>query len=195
MKFILLIICYLVGSIPTAYLLVKHYKGIDIRTVGSGNVGATNAARILGKWGFFAVFAADMLKGFLPVLVVKYFYPEYVLVAAVLVIVGHTYTVFLNFKGGKGVATAVGVFLALAPIPLAIAAVAFGVVFGISRMVSLSSVTAATVLTAAVALTDTTVSLKIVTLLLATFVVFKHRENIKRIMKGEESRVEFRKPS
>ncbi|QAR33062.1 glycerol-3-phosphate 1-O-acyltransferase [Geovibrio thiophilus] len=195
MKFVLLIICYLIGSIPTGYLLVKKVKGIDIRTVGSGNVGATNAARILGKWGFAAVFAVDMLKGFIPVWITGMLYPDVVLIAAVLVVLGHTYTVFLNFKGGKGVATAVGVFLALAPIPLGVAAVAFGVVIYISRMVSLSSITAAAVLAASVVLMDTEVSLKIFTVVIAAFVIYKHRTNISRIMKGEESRIEFKRKS
>ncbi|MGE4497270.1 MAG: glycerol-3-phosphate 1-O-acyltransferase PlsY [Deferribacterales bacterium] len=195
MKFVLLIICYLVGSVPTAYLLVKKLKGVDIRTVGSGNVGATNAARILGKWGFAAVFTADMLKGFIPVWVTGMLYPDVVLIAAVLVVLGHTYTVFLNFKGGKGVATAVGVFLALAPVPLGVAAVAFGVVFYVGRMVSLSSITAAAVLAASVVLMDTTVSLKIFTVVIAAFVIYKHRTNISRIMKGEETKVEFNRKS
>ncbi len=195
MKFVLLIICYLVGSVPTAYLLVKKLKGVDIRTVGSGNVGATNAARILGKWGFAAVFSADMLKGFIPVWVTGMLYPDVVLIAAVLVVLGHTYTVFLNFKGGKGVATAVGVFLALAPVPLGVAAVAFGVVFYVGRMVSLSSITAAAVLAAAVVLMDTPVSLKIFTVVIAAFVIYKHRTNINRIMKGEETKVELNRKS
>lgn len=195
MKFVLLIICYLVGSVPTAYLLVKKLKGVDIRTVGSGNVGATNAARILGKWGFAAVFSADMLKGFIPVWITGMLYPDVVLIAAVLVVLGHTYTVFLNFRGGKGVATAVGVFLALAPVPLGVAAVAFGVVFYVGRMVSLSSITAAAVLAAAVVLMDTPVSLKIFTVVIAAFVIYKHRTNINRIMKGEETKVELNRKS
>ncbi|GAB1534914.1 glycerol-3-phosphate 1-O-acyltransferase PlsY [Geovibrio sp. ADMFC3] len=195
MKFVLLILCYFIGSVPTGYLLVKKLKGIDIRTVGSGNVGATNAARILGKWGFITVFAIDMLKGFLPVWIIGIYYPEVVLIAAVLVVLGHTYTVFLNFKGGKGVATAVGVFLALAPVPLGVAAVAFGVVVYISRMVSLSSITAAAVLAASVVLMNTGLPLKIFTVVIAAFVIYKHRTNISRIMKGEENKIEFNRKS
>jgi glycerol-3-phosphate acyltransferase PlsY len=195
MKFVLLILCYFIGSIPTGYLLVKKLKGIDIRTVGSGNVGATNAARILGRWGFITVFAIDMLKGFLPVWIIGVYYPEVVLAAAVLVVLGHTYTVFLNFKGGKGVATAVGVFLALAPVPLGVAAVAFGVVIYVSRMVSLSSITAAAVLAASVVLMDTSLSLKIFTVVIAAFVIYKHRTNISRIIKGEENKIEFNSKS
>lgn len=195
MKLLLLLICYLIGAVPTAYLLVKRVKGIDIRTVGSGNVGATNAARVLGKWGFFAVFAVDMLKGFIPIWFMGKFYPEIVLFAAVAVLLGHTYTVFLNFKGGKGVATAVGIFLALAPTSLAIAAVCFAVVLYVSRIVSLSSITAATVLAASVVLTDTTFALKIFTIIIAVFVIYKHRSNISRIMKGEENKIEFNSKS
>ena len=207
MIIVFLSLCYFIGAIPSGYLLVKKLKNIDIRTVGSGNVGATNAARVLGKWGFFAVFACDMLKGFVSALigwwilgadgaclggVMSKYYPSYVLIAAVLVMLGHIYTVFLNFKGGKGVATGVGIFMALAPVPLAIAAAAFGVVLYLSRMVSLSSITAATVLAVSVLLIHTTILMKVFTVLIAAFVIFKHRSNIKRIMNGEESRVEFK---
>ena len=97
--------CYILGSFPTAYLLVKKLKGIDIRTVGSGNVGASNAARVLGKWGFIAVLAADALKGFIPVFVLRHFYGSHdlVLLGAVAVVIGHTFTIFLGFKRGKAV--------------------------------------------------------------------------------------------
>jgi glycerol-3-phosphate acyltransferase PlsY len=189
MMYLSLILCYFAGSVPTGFLLVKAVRGIDIRTVGSGNVGATNAARVLGKWGFFACFAVDMLKGFLPVYLFEMYYPETVLFAAVAVVVGHTYTVFLRFKGGKGVATAVGVFLALAPVPLAIAAAAFGVVLYVSRMVSLGSITAAAVLAVAVILVEPEISLKIFTACIAAFVIYKHKSNIGRIMRGEENKI------
>ncbi|WP_022849767.1 glycerol-3-phosphate 1-O-acyltransferase PlsY [Limisalsivibrio acetivorans] len=189
MKYAALLLCYFIGSIPTAYVIVKAVKGIDIRTVGSGNVGATNAGRVMGKAGFISVFAVDMLKGFVPVYLVQSVWPEITLAAAVLVIGGHTYTVFLNFKGGKGVATAVGVFLAMAPVSLGVAAVVFGIVLLASRMVSLSSITAAAALAGAVLVLEPDLSMKIFTVLIAGFVIYKHKSNIGRIIRGEESRI------
>jgi len=188
---IVFIICYLIGSIPSAYIIVKQAKGIDIRTVGSGNVGATNAARVLGKWGFISVFLSDFLKGLLPVLLVKlYIADEYaMLVAAVAVIVGHTYTIFLKFKGGKGVATAVGVFVALAPLEVAVAAIAFVVIVWLFKMVSLASIIAAITLAASVLVHNDWLELKILTVLIAIFVVYKHKDNIKRIIRGEEKKI------
>ena len=116
-QILLVIAAYFIGSIPFAYIIVKLVKKIDIRTVGSGNAGATNAARVLGKWGFISVFLLDAFKGFLPVFISRHYYGESIitLVVAAVVVLGHTYTVFLGFKGVKGLATGAGVFLALAP--------------------------------------------------------------------------------
>src|SRR5262245_21891584 len=113
-------LAYLIGAVPTAYLLVRAVKGIDIRTLGSGNVGATNAGRVLGRWGFVTVFFVDLFKGMLPTLLLPLAVrsiggdavvglPVYVAVAAIL---GHNFPVYLGFKGGKGVATSLGAVLA-----------------------------------------------------------------------------------
>lgn len=188
---VIIVLCYVIGSIPTAYLVVKKIKGVDIRTVGSGNVGASNAARVLGKWGFIGVLFGDILKGFIPVMLIKQFYGEHdlVLVAAVAVIVGHSFTCFLKFKGGKGVATGVGIFLAMAPMQLLLAALIFGVVIAAFRMVSLSSIIAVTGLAAIVWYTSNWSHFKIFTIIVAVLIVWLHRSNIVRIIKGEERKV------
>lgn len=191
MIFAIIIVCYLIGSIPTAYLLVKKLKGIDIRTVGSGNVGASNASRVLGKWGFISVLTADALKGLIPVLVLKSVYGQsgYVLAGAVAVILGHTFTCFLNFKGGKGVATGLGVFIALAPVSTLIAAAAFGVMIYFFRMISLSSITAAFVIAVSVWFMSGWDALRYFTVVIAALVIFLHKSNIGRIINGTERKV------
>jgi len=188
----ILIISYLCGAVPFSYLLVKWIKGADIRDVGSGNVGATNAGRVLGKWGFIAAFLLDMSKAFIPLFIfVNYLEinSTLILVSAVCIIIGHTYTVFLRFKGGKGVATGVGIFLALSPFNLFIVLVIFLVVIGIFRMVSLASVTAALSLGILVWLRTDWLGFQIFTTLVVLFVIFKHRSNIKRIIEGKESKI------
>lgn len=183
---------YLIGAIPFSYILVKLVKGIDLRTVGSGNVGATNAGRVLGFWGFLVAFFLDMSKSFVPLMVLKYFLNfsvELILLFGILSILGHTFTIFLNFKGGKGVATAVGVYLAVSPISLGIAFLVFVVVALISRMVSLSSIVAAIVLLISILYLEQSVVVKICTFLVVSFVIYKHKDNIKRIINGTEKKI------
>jgi len=188
---VIVAVCYVIGSIPTAYLVVKKIKGIDIRTVGSGNVGASNAARVLGKWGFIGVLFADMMKGFIPVMILKHFYGEswLVLIGAVALIIGHSFTCFLKFKGGKGVATGVGVFLALAPFQLLIAAFIFGIMLAVFQMVSLGSVTAAAFLAVMVWFGSEWNHLRYITVVIALLIIWLHRGNIARIVRGEERKV------
>lgn len=192
---LLIVLAYFLGAIPFAYIIVRLVKGVDIRTVGSGNAGATNAARVLGKWGFISVFILDLLKGFIPTFIaVDCFGSSWVpLVVGLAAVLGHTYTVFLRFKGGKGVATAAGVFIALAPVPTSIALIVFIIVFLITRMVSAGSIIAAVTLFIAVLFISDWTLLKIFTGFLAAFVIFKHRANIGRIIRGEENKFE-RKP-
>lgn len=186
----LVISAYFIGAIPFAYIIVKLVKGIDIRTVGSGNAGATNAARVLGKWGFISVFVLDALKGFIPVYISLSFYGQSVitLVTAAVVVLGHTYTVFLGFKGGKGVATGAGLFLALAPIEIGIGLIVFVLVFLATRMVSAGSILGSIALLVSVIVMSDWFALKVLTFVIVFFVIFKHRSNIMRIIKGEENR-------
>lgn len=190
-----LVVAYLIGSIPVAFL-VGRANGVDLRTVGSGNLGATNVFRTLGwKWGLL-VYVADMLKGVLPVLLL----PGIAAVDAgwpwgvafgVAAIVGHVRPVFLLGKGGgKGVATASGVFLALAPIPALCALVAFVIVVSATRYVSLGSLIGAVVLPVALALQEGALApMVIVSFTVAAFVFWTHRENIGRLRRGQERRI------
>lgn len=189
-QILLIIATYFIGSIPFAYIIVKLVKKIDIRTVGSGNAGATNAARVLGKWGFISVFLLDALKGFLPVFISLHYYGQAMitLIVAAVVVLGHTYTVFLGFKGGKGVATGAGVFLALAPAEIGIGLVVFIIVFLATKMVSAGSILASITLLIAVCLMSNWFALKVLTAVIVFFVIFKHRANIVRIIKGEENK-------
>ncbi len=189
------VVAYVFGSIPTA-LLVGRANGIDLRTVGSGNLGATNVFRTLGwKWGL-SVYIADMLKGALPVL----WLPRVADVATgwpwgvafgLAAIVGHVRPVFLLGKGGgKGVATASGVFFALAPLAASCAMLAFALVVAASRYVSLGSLVGAVVLPMALVLQERALTpLVLVSMSVAAFVFWTHRENIGRLRRGEERRI------
>ncbi|OHB74434.1 MAG: acyl-phosphate glycerol 3-phosphate acyltransferase [Planctomycetes bacterium RBG_16_59_8] len=205
-------VSYLIGSIPTGYLLVRWRKGIDIRTFGSGSTGATNVARALGKWAFLPVFAMDFAKGFLcifflPLIVPYWGYsldPVPLLAlqmgCGVLAIGGHLFPIFLRFRGGKGVATGAGVIVAL-NVWVALAALGFWfVVVLLFRYVSLASIAAVLSLPVAHLLLSETTSdagrlLTGFYLFIAVVVVLMHRANIARIVKGSESRISWRKKS
>ena len=192
------IFSYVLGSIPAAYIAGRS-RGIDLRKHGSGNLGATNVFRVLGAKIGIAVFVFDMAKGALPVLL----FPRWTtlgswplttalaiqIACGVAAIAGHVRPVFLKFgKGGKGVATAAGVFLGLAPIPAVIALATFAAVLLASGYVSLGSLTAATVLPIAVYLTSGASPLLFVAVVVAVFVFWTHRANIMRLRRGEEHR-------
>jgi glycerol-3-phosphate acyltransferase PlsY len=190
---------YLLGSIPAAYIAGKA-KGVDLRKHGSGNLGATNVIRVLGKKIGIAVFAFDMAKGVFPV----FFFPRWAesvgapfpnpIIAAILcglaAIVGHVRPIYLGFgKGGKGVATAAGVFLALAPMQTLLTLVVFGVVLYSSGYVSLGSLTAGLILPVLLGLSIGVRSpVFAISVLIAAFVFWTHRANIDRLRKGEEHR-------
>jgi acyl phosphate:glycerol-3-phosphate acyltransferase len=189
------LLSYLAGSIPSAYLAGKFY-GVDLRKHGSGNLGATNVVRVLGPWIGGVVFLSDLLKGFLPV----YFLPRYTetlqpelwaLVYGAAAILGHVKPIFLLGKGGgKGVATASGVFLALAFVPMLIAEAVWIVVFYFTRYVSLASLLGAAVLPIAILAwsRDPRSPVFIASLIIASFVFWTHRANIGRLRRGEEHR-------
>ncbi|WP_411280632.1 glycerol-3-phosphate 1-O-acyltransferase PlsY [Gemmatimonas sp.] len=191
-----LLAAYMIGSFPTAYLVGKA-NGVDLRTVGSGNLGATNVFRTLGwKWGLL-VYVVDGLKGALPVLLL----PAAIGMASgwpwgvgcgLLAILGHVRPVFLMGKGGgKGVATASGVFIALTPIPALCAIGGFVIVVATTRYVSLGSLVGAVVLPVALLLQQRAITpLVIVSAVVGAFVFWTHRENIGRLRRGEERRVE-----
>ena len=185
----LLIAAYLVGSIPTGLLLAKA-AGVDIRSTGSGNIGATNVYRTLGRSVGVLTLVGDCLKGLLPVLLARYLQLPDIWIAAIglAAFLGHVYTIFLGFKGGKGVATALGVFLGISPVSVGGAVILFVAIVWWSRFVSLGSICAAAVMPLLVALFDRRVPMVLMTVIVAALVVWKHRENITRLREGTENR-------
>ena len=191
---------YLLGSIPTGFLIAKA-KGLDIRSIGSGNIGATNAMRVLGKPAGIFVLLADAAKGFaavkwLPALMLKIwgannFDPEILgIIAGIFTVLGHNYTCWLKFKGGKGVATTAGVFLALAPWALLVALLVFILALLLTKYVSVASISAAVALPAAVwIMTPQTVLLGVIATALGLLAIYKHKGNIERLIAGTENRM------
>jgi len=190
---------YLAGSLPIG-LLIGRLRGVDLRRAGSGNIGATNAGRVLGKPWFFVVFALDFMKSFVPTLLARSFggsglKPDLLgLLCGIAAVVGHVFPLFLRFKGGKGVATAAGVFFALAWAPALCALLAWNLVFRTTRFVSLASLAAAVVLPLASflipRLSRLTVdaSVQWAALLVGVLIVARHKSNIGRLLRGEEPR-------
>jgi glycerol-3-phosphate acyltransferase PlsY len=190
---------YLLGSIPTGYLVARA-RGIDIRTVGSGNIGAANVFRILGKPAGILVLVVDGLKGFaacawLIDFVIQLFAvaPGQIenlrIVAGICAVLGHNYTCWLKFKGGKGIATSAGVYFALAPLAAGIALGIWIIVFALGRYVSVASIAAAVALPTGVWLTKNNLFLGIVTTALGLLAIYKHKGNIQRLLNGTERRL------
>lgn len=186
---IVIVAAYLIGSIPTGLLLGKAY-GIDVRKEGSGNIGATNLYRTVGRKVGIITLLGDCLKGLLPVLFIKHsaLPPELAAWVGLAAFCGHVFSVFLKFRGGKGVATALGVFLALAPLAVAIAIAFFAVMMFIWRYVSLGSIVAAASMPLAVFLMGGNSTVTTVTVLISAIVILRHRENIGRLLSGNESK-------
>jgi len=198
------VLSYLVGSIPMGYILTKGLKGIDIRRYGSGNPGATNVFRVVGPVAGVAVLALDMLKGLIPVMVFGDFVLRSLpgldqilvrLILAVAAVCGHNWTVFLNFKGGKGMATSAGALVGLSfRIP------ALGLIVGLclgiwilvlltTGYVSLSSIIAALALPIFMVVFNQPFKLVIFAVALCLFAVYRHKSNISRLLRGEEGRI------
>ncbi|MBF0486338.1 MAG: glycerol-3-phosphate 1-O-acyltransferase PlsY [Candidatus Omnitrophica bacterium] len=189
---------YLVGALPTAYLFGKVLKGVDIRQHGSGNIGATNAFRVLGKGPGAAVLIIDIVKGIIAVVFIGNIFHQDTngrILAAVAAVVGHNWTCFLNFKGGKGIATTLGVLIGLTiAIPVIRIAVFLCVLswvacFLITAYVSVSSILAAVLLPILMVVVSAPFSIDLLSILFCIFIVFRHRPNIQRLLKGQESKV------
>ena len=194
------IVSYLLGSIPTAYLFGR-LRGLDIRQYGSGNVGATNAFRVLGKGLGTVVLLVDILKGVVATTMVADIFGlgdiGYRVVLGLVVVVGHNWTVFLQFKGGKGIATSLGVLIGLTikiaafrPM-LLISLLVWAAVFLLTGFVSLASIVAATILPFLAVMTDQPFAVITLGIIFCVFVVIRHRLNIKRLLSGKEHRVRF----
>ncbi|MCL2144416.1 MAG: glycerol-3-phosphate 1-O-acyltransferase PlsY [Endomicrobia bacterium] len=183
-----IIFAYFCGAIPFAYIIAKAVGKVDIRTIGSGNPGATNVFRSVGKGAGSVTFVLDVLKGFIPVwfaiLIDSSF--SYSVAVAVAAMIGHMYTVFLKFKGGKGVATGCGIFLALMPLPALYALAVFTIVFLASGYVALGSIAAAVSMPLTAYFAGYHMEAVIFTFAAATLIIYKHRSNIKRLREGKE---------
>ncbi len=199
-ELLLIILAYLIGSIPTALIISKKFFGIDIRDFGSGNMGATNAFRVLGpKYGTL-IMVLDVLKGIFAV-GLFYFLPYYLtnelertnfmMGLGLAAVIGHIFPVFANFKGGKGVATLLGMLIAVQPIIAVCCIGVFLFVLFLTRYVSLSSILGAIMLPVCVLWiwNEHEMSYRIFALLVALLVIITHQKNISRLLKGAESRI------
>ena len=188
----MLLLAYLLGSIPTGFLL-GSFSGVDVRQAGSGNVGATNVARVVGKKQGLITLIADVAKGFLTILLSSRlgFDPTVTALAALAAFLGHLYPVFLRFQGGKGVATALGIFLGIAPMVSAILVLVFALVISISRRVSLGSMAAAVAAPVLVWFLSYPPLLVGLSSIIALMILFRHQENIRRLISGTEPRFQL----
>jgi len=190
---LIIIVSYLLGSIPSGLIVGKAFYGIDIREHGSGNLGGTNTFRTLGKKAGMIVTAADILKGTLAsALPIMFGVDGQIdpLIAGMIAVVGHMYPVFANFKGGKAVATSGGVLLACAPVMFLVMVVVFLLSLYITKFVSLSSIIASIVAVIYAVIAKEPL-LIIVVSLLSLFVIYRHRANIKRIMNKTEPKIKW----
>ncbi len=189
------VIAYLIGSIPTGYLIVKAKTGKDIRTIGSGSTGATNVKRVLGKNYFFIVMLLDALKGAIPPILAKMFVTVGLsigiapVIAAIAVIIGHSKSIFLQFKGGKSVASGVGTILALNWIVGLIIALVWGVITYTTKYVSVGSICALLISPFVMYFLGAPIAYTAYCALGAIYIVYLHRENIKRLIQGNENKV------
>ena len=201
---LLILIAYVLGSIPNALWVGKTFKNIDVREHGSKNTGSTNAARVLGaKLGIFTLIL-DILKGALPTYLgivlganlltrITGIDKLDIIVIGMAAILGHTFSLFLKFNGGKAVATTLGVFLVLVPYAILILLVVFFVIFGLTKYVSLASIVSAVALPITVYLTTRHIPLTILGIIIGLLVIIRHKENIKRLINGTESKLSFSK--
>ena len=200
----MILIAYVLGRIPNALWVGKTFKNIDVREHGSKNTGSTNAARVLGaKLGIFTLIL-DILKGALPTYLgivlganlltrITGIDKLDIIVIGMAAILGHTFSLFLKFKGGKAVATTLGVFLVLVPYAILILLVVFFVIFGLTKYVSLASIVSAVALPITVYLTTRHIPLTILGIIIGLLVIIRHKENIKRLINGTESKLSFSK--
>ena len=187
---ILTIIAYLFGAVPFGLLVAKMH-GVDIRSKGSGNIGATNVLRVIGKgWGIFTL-VLDALKGFIP----AFIFPrlanldgEWGVLFGLAAIIGHTFPVYLKFKGGKGVATSAGMLIGVAPLAVGVGILFWIICMAIWRYVSLASIVASAAIAAMVWIVDKGMIVNMALTVLSALIIWLHRANIKRLLNGTESR-------
>lgn len=209
---IIIFLSYLVGSVPTSIIYSKYFRGIDIRKYGSGNPGGTNVFRVLGWKPGVGVMIFDALKGFIAVAIIARIYYDPVfaggelligeftlvqIIAGASAILGHIWTVFAGFKGGKGIATAAGMLVGIAPVEFTVSVIVFGIVFVSSRFVSLGSISAAVAFPLTLFFRWNVFNVHIqdyfvliyFSIGIAALLIYTHRSNIKRLIKGTENKM------
>ena len=194
------VLSYIIGSFPTSYIITRALKGTDIRKSGSGNAGATNVLRTVGRLPAIITLLVDMFKGAFAVIIVGDFFYGYGIdlnydfyrgLLALIVVSGHIWSVFLHFKGGKGVATTIGVGFALAPNALWPSLAIWVVVFMLSSYVSLASIIALVAFPIIAVLTNTPIYIVLFSIAICAVSIYKHKENIDRILKGQENKIKI----
>jgi glycerol-3-phosphate acyltransferase PlsY len=195
MTFLLILFAYFLGSIPTGVVLTKAFSKVDIRTQGSKNIGATNVYRTAGKKLGVLALLGDILKGVIPVVLARGTLESHFWIGAVALVafLGHIYPIFLKFKGGKGAATGLGIFLALSPLPTALAAIVFVLVVFRWRYISLGSLTATAAVVVFLALLDPHKIYIPFAFIVAALIFYRHRENLERLMEGRENKFGVKK--
>ncbi len=187
---LILTLAYLLGSIPFSLIIARLFKGIDIRNHGSGNIGATNVLRTVGKKGAALALIADILKGVLPVLFAVFVLEGvWIAATAVLVVLGHVFPIFAGFKGGKGVATSLGALIVIIPAGVTISLVVWLLILAVFRYASLASILTAIALPAICWGLKTPLAFTAAASINAVIIIFKHTGNIKRLIAGTESKV------
>ena len=205
----MIVLSYLLGSLPTSIIAGKLLKGIDIRKEGSGNAGATNVFRVLGPKAGITVMLIDMLKGLIPVI---WFAPlgansgllgwemiNYQILAGLAAVFGHIWTIFAGFRGGKGVATGAGMIIGLAPWAVLICIIVFGITVAATRYISLGSILASLTFMAVILVQrfvlgqEVPMQMLIFSIFIPALIIFTHRANVRRLLKGEENKMAFGK--
>ncbi|MCS7231946.1 MAG: glycerol-3-phosphate 1-O-acyltransferase PlsY [Elusimicrobiota bacterium] len=190
MIFFLIIFSYLLGSIPTAFILVKVFQGKDIRKMGSGNPGTTNVIRSSGLLLGLITFIIDFLKGYIPIIITLKSYPQYIYISMFFVILGHIYSIFLKFKGGKGVATFFGVLFGISPKIFVISGIFFIISLLLTHIVSISSLISVIVSMFLFAFIEKhNIISKLTFFLIISIIILRHKENIIRLINKQEKRI------
>ncbi|MFZ5639728.1 MAG: glycerol-3-phosphate 1-O-acyltransferase PlsY [Bacillota bacterium] len=190
MRFLAVLISYLLGAIPVGYITCKYWKGLDILRHGSGNIGFTNVLRTAGKGPAAVVLVGDIGKGALAAYLGKYISGEnWGIICGVAAMLGHSYSVFLKFKGGKLISTGAGVLFVLAPEIGGIAAATWLLMLAVTRYVSMASITAGIIVPVSMVILRKSAPMIVFGLAAAVFVIYRHRDNIRRLLAGQEYKI------
>jgi len=193
---IFVIFSYLLGSVPTGLIISKYFFNVDIQKVGSGNIGATNVARTLGKKVGILTLIGDALKGIIPVVIVKLYEPypinqTLIFFCALASFFGHLFPIYLKFKGGKGVATALGIFIVLFPLQTLICALLFFITVYLTRYVSLGSISAAILMPILISFRAQDSYQIALSIIIGLSIVIRHKDNIHRLLEGKENKLKL----